>query len=306
MKRFVTNLFCFAFVAFLIPAVLAFVLPSNPDGFYKVYLKKVKRAETLKKPRILIFGGSDVLHAIDSKLIQDSTHRGVANMGLTAALGYDIIVNDALKYSKEGDVVLLSLGAFARCPAWGGADEVSMLVNYSPQKLFDLSWNNIKVLGRGIYCLLKMKLKYLLHSLSSDDIQTYGASTFNEYGDSPKTFETNFVRTPVNADTIFSTEQVSFMKSVCRRIRQIRDKGCVVFIIPETIEKKTFLAMKDRICAVQHFYKQEGVDYLFSPELSAVPDTMIYNMQYHVNYHGALYYSNLIARRLKTIMNSSR
>lgn len=300
MKKFIINVGLFFLVAVVLPAMLAFMLPSNPDGFYKVYVKKAERAESLDSPKLLIMGGSDVLHAIDSKLIEKELDINVVNMGLTAALGYDVVVNDALQYTQKGDVVLLSLGVFAGTPDYGGIDEIPTLIDYCPMKIWSLSWGNFRQLGRGIYCLLKMKMKYLWFMLKGNDIsQTYNFKEFDENGDYKDVLQTNYERTPVNGNAFIGPSQQRFMKSVCERIKIMENRGCKVFIIPETIEKETFQSLYPKITLVKSFYEQNGIHYLFSPEESAVPDSMIFNSQYHVNFYGKQFYSNLIVSYLQ-------
>lgn len=307
MKRFVINVLLFFMAAFVLPAILAFSIPSNPDGFYKVYLLKEKRADTISSPKILVCGGSDILHAIDTKLIQDSLHRNVVNMGLTAALGYDVVVNDALKYSKKGDIVLLSMGAFANSIAWGGVDEIPVLVDYNHKKLFELRWENIKQLGRGVYCLLKMKTKYTWLKVRGKNLsQTYSLSEFDENGDYKKTYQTDYKRQPVNRSVLITPEQHSFIESVCKRIRMMEEKGCRVFIIPETIEKETYQVLAPRISAIHSVYVRNGINYLFPPDEPVVPDSMIFNSQYHVNYRGTAFYSNLIVTSLKKHLTKNK
>lgn len=304
MVRFVKNIILFAVLAFLIPALLAFLLPSNPDGFFKVYLVKEQRAISLPEPRILICGGSDVLHAIDSKLIKDSLHRDVVNFGLTAALGYDLYINDALKYSKKGDVVLLSTGASVNSPVWGGPDEIPVLIDYDHNKIWDLKWGNIKQLGSGVFCLLKMKIKYVWYKLRGVDLsQTYSFGKFDENGDYKKVLNTEYVKRTVVGEVSFSQEQINFMESVCRRVKMIEEKGCQVFIIPETVEQETFSILSARISAIRSYYEAKGLKYLFPPEKAAVPDSMIFNSQFHVNYRGTKLFSDLIIMNLKDYLN---
>ena len=166
MKKFLKYILLLVLFAYILPAILAFSLPSNPNGYYKGYELKYNRLDTMKSPRLLVFGGSEVAMSINSRLLQDSLKMNVANLGLHAGLGIDLNLNDALKYSRKGDVVLFSFSSFLGS-GQGGSDAFSVpyLVDYFPSKFFELSYPNKACAVCGIFPLLKISNNLIKFSL---------------------------------------------------------------------------------------------------------------------------------------------
>ncbi|HPG73671.1 MAG TPA: hypothetical protein PLM49_05215, partial [Bacteroidales bacterium] len=57
-------------------------------------IDKHKRIDSIKSPKIIFAGGSNLPFGIDSKMIQDSLHTPVVNLGLHAGLGLDFMLNE--------------------------------------------------------------------------------------------------------------------------------------------------------------------------------------------------------------------
>jgi hypothetical protein len=59
-------------------------------------------------PRMIFVGGSNLAFGLDSKRIAERTGLAVINCGLHAGLGLQFMLNQAAKYLKDGDIVVLS------------------------------------------------------------------------------------------------------------------------------------------------------------------------------------------------------
>ncbi len=69
---------------------------------------KHKRANALPSPKLILAGGSSLAFGINSKMIQDSLHIPVANLGLHATLGIAFELAQAEMVAKKGDKVVWS------------------------------------------------------------------------------------------------------------------------------------------------------------------------------------------------------
>lgn len=94
---------------------LANTLPISKDyyrGFSFGYMSGIKikhqRAQAIKQPKIMFVGGSNLAYGIDSEMIEDWLSVPVVNFGHHAGLGLPFILNQAKKFTRKGDIVLIS------------------------------------------------------------------------------------------------------------------------------------------------------------------------------------------------------
>lgn len=99
-------------------AVAAFVIavlatsgtpPGHPGQYWTAYLTLQKRdlARAEKRPRLLVFGGSDVLFSIRAETLSRVTSLPAFNMGVHAGNGIPMILNEATNEAHEGDTILV-------------------------------------------------------------------------------------------------------------------------------------------------------------------------------------------------------
>lgn len=309
MKKFLKYILLLVLFAYILPAILAFSLPSNPNGYYKGYELKYNRLDTMKSPRLLVFGGSEVAMSINSRLLQDSLKMNVANLGLHAGLGIDLNLNDALKYSRKGDVVLFSFSSFLGS-GQGGSDAFSVpyLVDYFPSKFFELSYPNKACAVCGIFPLLKGKFNYLKSKWSGKDTQFYTLKSIDEYGDIIKPQREPYVypgKGKVDS-TDYVTQNTSYLTSVADRLNALKKRGCIVYIIPSVRHQLRYQSDRLAIGRLAEFMKERGIEQLFDAKESAVPNELLYDNPYHTNNEGAVFYSNLIVKHLNLVLSAQQ
>lgn len=309
MKKFLKYILLLVLFAYILPAILAFSLPSNPNGYYKGYELKYNRLDTMKGPRLLILGGSEVAMSINSKLLQDSLKMNVANLGLHAGLGIDLNLNDALKHSRKGDIVLFSFSSFLGA-GQGGSDAYSVpyLVDYYPSKFFELSYPNKACVVSGIFPLLKGKINYLKSKWSGKDTQFYTLNSIDEYGDIIKP-EMKPYQYPGNGkidSTDYVTNNSTYLNSVADRLNMIKKRGCIVYIIPSVRHQLRYQSDRLAIERLADFMKERGIEQLFDAKESAVPNELLYDNPYHTNNEGAVFYSNLIVKHLNLVLSAQQ
>lgn len=309
MKKFLKYILLLVLFAYILPAILAFSLPSNPNGYYKGYEFKYNRLDTMKSPRLLVFGGSEVAMSINSRLLQDSLKMNVANLGLHAGLGIDLNLNDALKYSRKGDVVLFSFSSFLGS-GQGGSDAFSVpyLVDYFPSKFFELSYPNKACAVCGIFLLLKGKINYLKSKWSGKDTQFYTLKSIDEYGDIIKPQREPYVypgKGKVDS-TDYVTQNTSYLTSVADRLNALKKRGCIVYIIPSVRHQLRYQSDRLALGRLAEFMKERGIEQLFDAKESAVPNELLYDNPYHTNNEGAVFYSNLIVKHLNPVLSAQQ
>lgn len=305
MNKFLKYILLLVLFAYILPAILAFSLPSNPNGYYKGYELKYNRLDTMKSPRLLIFGGSEIALAINTRLLQDSLKMNVANLGLHAGLGVDLNLNDALKHSRKGDIVLFSFSNYlGKGNGAGGSYDLSFLVDYYPSMFFELSSKNKYSVFLGIFPLLKGKIKFLYNSWRGRDTQFYTLKSIDENGDVIKPSKGNYhYRDIVKTDTAdYVSTNTEYLNSVAEGLNTLKQRGCIVHIIPSPRHEKRYLQDSLAIDRLTRFMRARGIDQLFDAREISIPDSLLYDNAYHTNDKGAVFYSNLIVKHLKSFV----
>ncbi len=85
------------------------VPPEHPGAYWTAYLTREKEnnASNMQSPRILIYGGSDVLFGIDAGHLSQIAGRPAFNMGVHGGVGIASILNQAINISRDDDVVVV-------------------------------------------------------------------------------------------------------------------------------------------------------------------------------------------------------
>ncbi len=80
--------------------------PGN--DYMAAIIDKHERVNSIKSPRLIFAGGSNLAFGINSEKIQSETGLPVVNMGLHAGLGLEFILEELKRSVRQGDIVYLS------------------------------------------------------------------------------------------------------------------------------------------------------------------------------------------------------
>lgn len=84
-------------------------VPTRSSGWsYEINQKKLRRAASIEKPKLLLVGGSATLFGIHAELIEQRLDYPTVNMGTHAGLGIAYMLHLAKQVAKAGDTVLLT------------------------------------------------------------------------------------------------------------------------------------------------------------------------------------------------------
>jgi len=86
---------------------VANVLAFGNGTVMAAVLQKDRLIRTTPSPKIILVGGSNLAFGIDSRLLQDSLHVNVVNMGLYAKLGLRYMLAQVKPYIRAGDIVIV-------------------------------------------------------------------------------------------------------------------------------------------------------------------------------------------------------
>src|SRR6478672_545894 len=77
------------------------------NDYIAAVLEKDRLIRSTPSPKIILVGGSNLAFGIDSRMMEDSLHLNVVNMGLYAKLGLRYMLAQVKPYIRRGDVVII-------------------------------------------------------------------------------------------------------------------------------------------------------------------------------------------------------
>ena len=80
---------------------------ASDNNYLAAVLEKDRLIRTTPSPKIILVGGSNLAFGIDSRMMEDSLHVNVVNMGLYAKLGLRYMLAQVKPYIRRGDIVLI-------------------------------------------------------------------------------------------------------------------------------------------------------------------------------------------------------
>ncbi len=264
----------------------------------KAYDQKCALLEDVKKPRIIIIGGSNAAFSIQSPLIKDSLNMNVINYSLHAGIGLKYMIDDISLYAKKGDILVFApeYNHFYGEAYGGGTTLSSIILCCQEGKLFLFGFRQILNLIMDMPFMVKLKL----HPWRVQNPErTYSASWFNEYGDVVKhwNFE-NIHVSPVHIKGVFDSSFADYFINKINHLKEV----CQVYIVPPVCIESYYNLNKDKIDKVDLFLKDNGFSFLVPPEQHALPNEDAYDTVYHMNKTGGRKFTLSIIEALKPII----
>lgn len=147
LVTFAVVLFLFYSAYFLTPSSFS---DSYQKGFnYQYYALK----HSDDKPKIMVLGGSYMTFATNTRLLSDMAKRPAYTLGIHGGMGMSYILETAMKFIKEGDIVVYSFRPFAKDDY--GMDLIYLCFENDKELFLDFlkshPWTVIKTFPSSIY-----------------------------------------------------------------------------------------------------------------------------------------------------------
>jgi|GEM_PF-1275640 len=319
------------------PIINLFVIAGNyrrqgaGDWVFYSYRNKEKYLKQIKNRKILISGGSSALFGIDASQIESSTGIPTANMGVSAALGVDYILEKAKTELKSGDVIVLSI----EYPLYYKLHDHQLLDNALKDYVISYDHDYLNQLN----LVDKLKVLTLPFGFNQDDIDTiinlllhkspfdkklayqetlerlstgecYTGLTLNRNGDEqcnvgksplPKILKAGKSNPDINERPIDSSpkgpiDPSGSIRDFCKYAK--KNRITVVPIFPGTLYFRDYDSeqYKAYFAQIKNFWLQQGIHFEDYPSNSFIQLPMMFETIYHPNEKGR----NL---RTKSIIN---
>lgn len=293
MKLFLRKIFLLSLLFLGVNGLVILAIPKDNNSYMCEYMRKINLLDSVKQPRIIFIGGSNVAFGIDSKRIKDSLGYNVINFGLHAGTGIKYPMEDYLNYARKGDIIVLQ---FEYSNFYGGENGTPSVFS---KLMVSTGWRNLSSLNlsqvsnlRGlvpecmgrIISLFKYPITGSFNTLSKKGKFQYSLAGFNDYGD-----EISHCSYP---GIIVSTNQFvnkgllnnDFLIWLSETISRIEEKGVQVLLLPP-------------VCAISYYrnvYNDEiekalyvmGHPYIVSPSIMSLNDECMFDTVYHINKMG--------------------
>jgi hypothetical protein len=157
-------------------------------SFIAAIADKHQYAQSIKEPKIILVGGSNLAFGIASDSIEKALQKPVINFGLYAGLGLTFVLKEALSEVKKGDVIVLCPEYYLRKPGDNFSKQMAVFA-YPPADDFIEYENFIDrlTIKSEFYSRYARNLIFLPNRIKSpsinDTISGYFRKGFNKNGD---------------------------------------------------------------------------------------------------------------------------
>jgi len=289
MKTFLKNSILFCLIVILIIG-LGLVLPNNisPRSIDYSIITKHQQLKRIKKPKIILTGGSNVLFGYNSKIISDSLQLPVVNNAIHAGYGLKYILDDVLPFISERDIIILS-------PEYSHFFDDNMLGN--EPLLFSLTAmpKNVKLLSINQWLHIVsyipkfsfQRIKSFVYSLLVNNSRTddiYNEFSINQYGDNNahwKFKKIDFL--PYMFKGEFNYTTIKLLKEFQNKVKK---KRAFFYIAYPSLCESSFKINKNRIELVKNKLETNSFFILGTPKDFMYHDDYFFDTPYHLNGKG--------------------
>lgn len=323
MKKRLKYIFC-SIIPFcavlLLPVIILFTMnKSVPAQYGNTFLAglttKYNRLYSIKEPKIVVVGGSNVAFGLDSKKMEKQLNMPCVNFGLYADLGTKAMLDLSQKAISAGDIVVIcpetdlqtySLHFDAR-NMWQAAEA-------KPSMLTKLKTDDIMKVLAAFPDYYHAKKEYYKSATTPNPQGVYKADSFDEYGDIiyPRPYNTMLLmydeNKPVNLSPNLITDEFSdYLNEYAKNAKQ---KGANVYFsfppinksaLTDTSTEESIYNFYTSLCKKLNFEVISNInDYILDKEY-------FYDTNYHLNDTGTEYRtSRLSADIMRALGNTSQ
>lgn len=267
-------------------------------------------AENFPSPKMVIIAGSSSVGGINAEMISKATGLPTLNMGLFAALGPQILLNEAKQTLKPGDTAMLALEYNAYTYDGPTAPAVDFILGCDRALFASLP------LGEKARYVFGLDLKRVIDVLRSRQIHGSGAEdrmqrpeALSPYGD--RRLEPRFFPplAPAEQQRMALYQQTPILLNPdVAGVGAIRDfvswakanRITVLATWPNTIYFPSYES-DPGFARIAAFYASLGVPMIGDPSISWLPREFFYDTQYHLNIEGILLRTDRLIQALRAV-----
>ncbi len=318
MKKITAVLAALLCLAMIFPiSVCSFALfaaEQFDESFLGELPVKIKRLDSIEKPKAVIIGGSSVAFGLRSDILSEQIGMEVVNFGLYASLGTKIMLDLSKKSINKGDVIVIA-----------PEQDSQTLSNYfsagSTLKAFDGSFKYLARLDSddiptvaGTFLSFAAE-KYKFYSSGKKPVisEVYTRDAFNEFCDISYKREYNEMIDGHDPNTLisFDTEIISneFIDYLNEYAEYAHSKGASVYFSFSPMNRAALEKDTTPEIIREYFsYLQEKLNFpvISSPEKYLMDSEWFYDSNFHMNDSGAILHTKHLAEDIILALGQNR
>jgi hypothetical protein len=261
-------------------------------------------------PKLVVIAGSSAARGVNAEILSQVTGRRAVNFGLFAAVGPDLILYEARRILKPGDVALLALEYNHFAYDAPTADAIDYVLGCGGQYFRELPWfEKLRyVFGLNferIYRSLRLNPRTISKGISQPGITAQGDIKLTPEFFPPLSESTRTRMSLYRPMQISINPQSYGAQAVSRFIAWAKENHITVLATwPNTIY---FPEYRQTPCFddLRRFYADRGVTMVGAVSSSLLPLSLFYNTQYHLNIAGIKVRSKQLGCDLLTVLPST-
>jgi hypothetical protein len=248
----------------------------------EVIVDKHHRLESIKSPRIILVGGSNVAFGIDSKELERKVGLPVINMGIHASLGLEFMLNEVKPDIGKGDIIILSPEYYL---SKGEDDLISRTINFYPRATsFQATTFYEQKVKELANCVRKIQKNISQRNNITDTNNIYKRSAFDENGDFIAHLSTESLRKVDDTHPIQKGDYSMYIEKLNDFQEYANKRGAKVYFSYPSYAQSAFIKYEDAI----RFYETQlneklRIKILNKPETFAYPNDYFFDTVYHLN-----------------------
>lgn len=294
MKRFIKKVFLFLLVISCVLCIqigiqIRFIGNQFEEYYTASILDKLERLESIKEPKMILAGNSNVAFGISSEMLSEAMNMPVVNLGLHGGLGNAFHENMAKVAINEGDIVVVCATYFGDDA--GINDAKTAWITYEwHQKLWREGLIDLADIGNFLLAYPDYARRAVMKKIEGKKAlgeTSYAREAFNEYGDIVRrteectyVFDENSVKEPeIDAASIARLNKLNSF---------IKNKGAVMLVAGYPIGEGVFTPDQE---VYEKFQKklEKGLDCAVISDFTDyfIPYEYFYDTELHLTEEGA-------------------
>ncbi|WP_108808444.1 hypothetical protein [Aquimarina spinulae] len=304
MKKFIIKSYLFFGLIVLLACTLFLLEESheNTTEYLASMTDKHQRIKDIKKQKMILAGGSNLVFGIDSQQIENEFNIPVINLGLHAKLGLAFILNELKDVAKPKDIIILSIEHLMTVE--GDRELQTMTSYYNPfaykyyhQK--DNNWSTqVKMKLDNHHMLFKKIISNTIEKAKNDPV--YTRNGLNKYGDGVNHLGL-IQKDKLGSKSIIKDNKDEEIRVLNDFYSFAKEKGIEVVFSYGAYEASEYEKNMNTLKKTHKKMKQNlNIEMIMDIDDFVYPTSYFYDSVYHLNQKGRSIHTKKMIQKLKS------
>lgn len=279
------------------------MLPPTPNSAWSLLFASTQKDSLISNTpakRIVFIGGSNLSFGIDSQMIKDSLDINPINMGIQANIGLKYMLDDALPYIKEGDVIVIipEYDQYYGDLVYGKSELFRLALDVDHNIFKTFNSNQWLMVVKNLAPFVGEKIYYKNYEINPNNLIYYSKNSFNEYGDVHSHWTTHNNRKAIpykETDKDYNPETIQYIKEFEKKV----PANAHVYISFPGYQSQSFENWKKQISQIENLIAESKIDTLGNPSRYKMDESYIFDTPYHLTEEGAKFRTKLLIEDLR-------